>query len=115
MRVKRKLWRKTMAPARFGASTRLAARLAASARSTREKNSDAGRKERSQMREKNEDERKDEIKERERKSERIYERENPVNKQIIKNFGIDVRIVSYLRQYCNMLQNFDTFKTPHET
>ena len=58
-----------MAPVRFGASARLAARLAASARSTREKNSDVGRKERSQMREKNEDERKDEIKERERKSE----------------------------------------------
>ena len=49
MRVKRELWRTTMAPARS------AARLAASARSTREKNSDA--------------ERKDEIKEREHRSE----------------------------------------------
>ena len=37
-----------------------------------------------------------------------------MNKQIIKNFGIDVRIVSYLRRYCSMLQNFNTFETPHE-
>ena len=102
-----------MAPARFGASTRLAARLAASARSTREKNSDAGRKERSQMREKNEDERKDEIKEREYVGVK-YERENPVNKQIIKNFGVVVPIISYLRWYCSMFQIFETFRTTDE-
>ena len=51
MRVKRELWRTTMAPARLAASARLA----------REKNSDQ--------------ERKDEIRERESRSE--YERENP--------------------------------------
>ena len=85
-----------MAPTRSAASVR----LAASSRLAREKNSNA--------------ERKDEIKEKENIIVK-YERENPVNKQIIKIFGIDVHIVSYLRQYCNMLQNFDTFKTPHET
>ena len=74
--------------------------MAASARSEREKNSDQ--------------ERKDEIRERESRSE--YERENPMNKQIIKKkFGIDVCTVSYLRRYYSMLQNFDTFETPHET
>ena len=52
-RVKRELWRTTMASAR--STARLAARLAASARSARENNSDA--------------ERKDEIKEREHRSE----------------------------------------------
>ena len=71
MRVKRELWRTTMAPARSAASARsaarLAVRLAASARPAREKNSDA--------------ERKDEIKEREsqteymRESRTEYERE----------------------------------------
>ena len=55
MRVKRELWRTTMAPARSTALARLAVRLAALARLAREKNSDA--------------ERKDEIKERERKPE----------------------------------------------
>ena len=37
MRVKRELWRMTMAPARLAASARSAARLAALARSAREK------------------------------------------------------------------------------
>ena len=55
MRVKRELWRTTMAPARSAASARLAARLAALARSAREKNSDQ--------------EIKDEIRERESRSE----------------------------------------------
>ena len=64
-RVKRELWRTTMASAR--STARLAARLAASARSARENNSDA--------------ERKDEIKERENIGVK-YERENPVNKKI---------------------------------
>ena len=66
MRVKRELWRTTMAPGRSAVSTRSVARLAALTRSAREKNSDAERKERTQMREKNEDERKYEIKEKER-------------------------------------------------
>ena len=48
MRVKKELWRTTMAPARSAASARssarLVARLAASARSEREKNSDQERK-----------------------------------------------------------------------
>ena len=48
MRVKRELWRTTMAPVRSAASARsvarLAARLAASARSAREKNPDQERK-----------------------------------------------------------------------
>ena len=44
MRVKRELWRTTMAPARSTASTRSAVRLAASARSARKKNSDQERK-----------------------------------------------------------------------
>ena len=79
MRVKRELLRTTMALARLAASTRSATRLAASAR---EKNSNARRK--------------DEIKERENVGVK-YERENLVNKQIIKKFGIAVRIVSYLR------------------
>ena len=39
---------------------------------------------------------------RERKSEWIYERENPMNKQIIKNFGIDVHTI------------FNTFRTRHK-
>ena len=56
MRVKRELWRTTMA----------LARLAASMRSAREKNSDAERK--------NEDERKDEIKDREKVSEYMREK-----------------------------------------
>ena len=71
-----------MAPARSTALARLVVRLATLARSTREKNSDA--------------ERKDEIKEKENIRVK-YERENLVNKQIIKKFGIVVRIVSYLR------------------
>ena len=54
MRVKRELWRTTMAPVRLAASARSAASLATSARSAREKNSDV--------------ERKDKIKERERES-----------------------------------------------
>ena len=62
------------------------------------------------MREKNEDERK----EREKVRVNIWERENPVNKQIIKNFGIDVCTVSNMRRYYNMFQIFDTFRTPHE-
>ena len=70
-----------MAPARSVALARLVVRLATLARSTREKNSDA--------------ERKDEIKEKENIIVK-YERENPVNKQIIKKFGIAVRTVSYL-------------------
>ena len=89
MRVKRELWRTTMAPARLAASVRLA----------REKNSDQ--------------ERKDEIRERESRSE--YERENPMNKQIIKKFGMIVRTVSYLRRYCSMFQIFETFRTTDET
>ena len=59
MRVKRELWRTTMAP------TRSVTRLAASARSAREKNEDAERKEQTQMGEK-----------REREFEWIYERES---------------------------------------
>ena len=104
MRVKRELWRTTMAPARSAASARsaarLAVRLAASARPAREKNSDA--------------ERKDEIKERENVRVK-YERQNPVNKQIIKNFGMAVRTVSYLRRYCSMFQIFETFRTSDES
>lgn len=102
-RVKRELWRTTMAPTRSAASARstarLAARLTASARSARENNSDA--------------ERKNEIKERENIGVK-YERENPVNKKIIKKFGIAVRTVSYLRQYCSMFQIFETFRTTDE-
>ena len=94
MRVKRELWRTTMAPAR---STSLA-RSAAST-SAREKNSDQ--------------ERKDERRERESRSE--YERENPMNKQIIKKFGMAVRTVSYLRRYCSMFQIFETFRTSDES
>ena len=59
MRVKRELWRTTMAPVRLVAP----ARLAALARSAREKNEDVERRT-------NADE------SRERKSEGIYEREN---------------------------------------
>ena len=95
MRVKRELWRMTMAPMRSAASVR----LAASSRSAREKNSDA--------------ERKDEIKERENVRVK-YERQNPVNKQIIKKFGIAIRTVSYLRQYCSMFQIFETFRIANE-
>ena len=101
MRVKRELWRTTMAPARSAASARSAARLATSARLAREKNSDQ--------------ERKDEIRERERESQSEYERESPVTKQIIKNFGIAIRTVSCLRRYCSMFQNFETFRTTDET
>ena len=99
MRVKRELWRTTMALARSAALVRSAVRLAALARSAREKNSNA--------------ERKDEIKEREYVGVK-YERENPVNKQIIKNFGIVVPIISYLRRYCSMFQIFETFRTTDE-
>ena len=49
--------------------------------------------------------------ERERESQSEYMRENPVNKQIIKNFDIAIHIVSYLRQYCSMFQIFETFRT----
>ena len=61
MRVKRELWRTTMAPARLATLARSAARLVASARSAREKNSNAKRK--------------DEIKDRENVGVK-YEREN---------------------------------------
>ena len=73
--------------------------MATLARSTREKNSDA--------------ERKDEIKEKENIRVK-YERENPVNKQIIKKFGIAVRTVSYLRRYYRMFQIFETFRIADE-
>ena len=99
MRVKRELWRTTMAPARSTALARLVVRLATLARSTREKNSDA--------------ERKDEIKEKENIIVK-YERENLVNKQIIKKFGIAIRTVSYLRRYCSMFQIFETFRIADE-
>ena len=95
MRVKRELWRTTMAPMRSAASVR----LSASSRSAREKNSDA--------------ERKDEIKERENVRVK-YERENLMNKQIITNFGIAVYTVSYLRRYYSMFQIFETFRTADE-
>ena len=95
MRVKRELWRMTMAPMRSATSVR----LAASSRSAREKNSDA--------------ERKDEIKERENVRVK-YERQNPVYKQIIKKFGISIRTVSYLRRYCSMFQIFETFRIADE-
>ena len=95
MRVKRELWRMTMAPMRSAASVR----LAASSRSAREKNSDA--------------ERKDEIKERENVRVK-YERQNPVNKQIIKKFCIAICTVSYLRRYCSMFQIFETFRIADE-
>ena len=88
-----------MALARSAALVRSAVRLAALARSAREKNSNA--------------ERKDEIKEKENIRVK-YERENPVNKQIIKNFGIVVPIISYLRRYCSMFQIFETFRTTDE-
>ena len=39
------------------------------------------------------------------------EKSNYISQNI---FGIDVRTVSYLRRYCSMLQNFDTFETPHK-
>jgi len=89
-----------MAPARSVASTR----LAASARSARESNSNAERKERTHLQ--GEDER-----ERERERER---KKVGVNKQIIKNFGIVIRTVSYLRRYCSMFQIFETFRTLDE-
>ena len=57
------------------APTRSTVRLAALARLAREKNSNAEKKEQTQIREKNEDERKDEIKERERESWSEYMRE----------------------------------------
>ena len=92
-----------MAPARSAASARssarLVARLAASARSEREKNSNQ--------------ERKDKIRERERAGVNM----SPVylvNKQIIKEFGMAVRTVSYLRRYCSMFQIFETFRTADE-
>ena len=37
-----------------------------------------------------------------------------LNKKLVFWFGICVRTVSYLRQYCSMLQNFKTFRTSHE-
>ena len=88
-----------MALARSTALVRSAVRLAALARSAREKNSNA--------------ERKDEIKEREYVGVK-YERENPVNKQIIKKIGIVVPTISYLRWYCSMFQIFETFRTADE-
>ena len=51
---------------------------------------------------------------REREPEWIWERK-PVNKQIIKKFGMAIRTVSYLRQYCSMFQIFETFRTSDET
>ena len=89
-----------MAPARSAALAISTTRLATSARSAREKNLDA--------------ERKDEIKERENIGVK-YERENSMNKQIIKNFGMAVRTVSYLRRYCSMFQIFETFRTSDES
>ena len=89
-----------MAPARSAASARSAARLATSTRLAREKNSDQER---------------ERERERERESQSEYERESPVTKQIIKNFGIAIRTVSYLRRYCSMFQNFETFRTTDET
>ena len=51
---------------------------------------------------------------RERESWSEYMRENLVNKQIIKKFGIAVRTVSYLRRYCSMFQIFEIFRTVDE-
>ena len=36
-----------------------------------------------------------------------------MNKQIIKKFGMDVRTVSYLRQYCSCVPKFLAFETSH--
>ena len=88
-----------MAPARSAALAISTTRLATSARSAREKNLDA--------------ERKDEIKERENIGVK-YERENSMNKQIITKFGIAVHTVSYLRRYYSMFQIFETFRTADE-
>ena len=45
----------------------------------------------------------------------IERREKMLNKKLVFLFGICVRTVSYLRRYCSMLQNYRTFRTPHET
>ena len=83
----------------IAALARLVVRLVALVRSAREKNSNA--------------ERKYEIKEKENIGVK-YEKENPVNKQIIKKFGIAVCTVLYLRRYCSMFQIFETFRIADE-
>ena len=42
------------------------------------------------------------------------EERGKVNKISIKNYGILVNMLSYLRAYCNMFQNFNTYSTPHD-
>ena len=41
------------------------------------------------------------------------EREKRI-KKILNLYSISVRMLSYLRVYCSMAQNFDTFNTPHD-
>ena len=36
------------------------------------------------------------------------------NKKILNLDSISVRTLSYLRVYCSMFHNFDTFNTPHD-
>ena len=42
------------------------------------------------------------------------DRERKENKIILDQTGIVVRTLSYLRAYCSMSQNFETFSTPDE-
>ena len=40
--------------------------------------------------------------------------ERKVNKIIKRNYSISVRTLSYLKAYCSISQNFETFSTSHE-
>ena len=42
------------------------------------------------------------------------EERGKVNKISIKNYGILVRTLLYLRAYCSMFQNFNTYSTLHD-
>ena len=49
-----------------------------------------------------------------RKEESDERGERKENKKILNTYGISVRTLSYLRAYCSMSQNFETFSTPDE-
>ena len=44
----------------------------------------------------------------------VSDRERKENKKVLNQNGMAVRMLSYLRAYCSMSQNFETFSTPDE-
>ena len=44
----------------------------------------------------------------------VSDRERKENKKVLNQNGMAVRMLSYLRAYCSMSQNFETFSTADE-